>query len=197
MILLYIAGVQLRQELRKMKIIDSQGKLFGKISILDLGAGAVIFIAIAGILFFPGTPVTQGIVAQSKLQPIEIDVLVRGLGVSHYEKLLQNFEQDNKIDIVIRNQPAGTIEIVSTKTLPRTTPVPQPDGTVKALPDPRPEVELIRDLIITLNGEAEVTNNGVVLEGTKKVKIGTGIRLEGKTYDFNGTIIGVEVKEAR
>ncbi len=178
-----------------MKIIDSQGKLFGKISILDLGAGAVIFIAIAGILFFPGTPVTQGI-AQNKLQPIEIDVLVRGVGVSHYEKLLQNFEQDNKIDIVIRNQPAGTIEIVSTKTLPRTTPVPQPDGTVKALPDPRPEVELIRDLIITLNGEAEVTGNGVVLEGTKKVKIGTGIRLEGKTYDFNGTIIGVEVTEA-
>ncbi len=193
-ILLYIACVQFKQELRKMKIIDSQGKLFGKISILDLGAGAVILLAIAGILFFPGTPVTQGIVAQSKLQPIEIDVLVRGLAVSNYEGLLQDFEQDKEIDIVLRNQPAGTINLISTEILPRTTPVPQPDGTVKALPDPRPEVEFIKDLVITLGGKAEVTGDGVVLGGTKKVKIGTGIRLEGKAYDFNGTIIGVEVE---
>ena len=60
-----------------MKIIDSQGRLFGKVSILDLGAAGVILIAIAGIFLSPGTPVTQGI-AQSKLQPIEVEVMVRG-----------------------------------------------------------------------------------------------------------------------
>ncbi len=174
-----------------MKIIDSQGRLFGKISILDLGAGAIIFMAIAGILVFPGTPVTQGI-AQNSLKPIEIKVLVRGLGVSNYQSLMDSFDKDKTIDIVIRNQPAGKLEIISTEVLPRTTAVPQPDGTVKALPDPRPEVELIRDFIISLGGDAEVTPDGVILEGAKKVKIGTGIRLEGKTYDFNGTIIGVE-----
>lgn len=175
-----------------MKIIDSQGRLFGKISILDLGAGAIIFFAIAGILVFPGTQVTG--IAQNNSKPIEIQVLVRGLAIINYEKLIESFEENKTIDIVIRNQPAGTLEIVSTRALPRTTPVPQPDGTVKALPDPRPEVEFIRDFIITLSGEAEVTGNGVILEGAKKVKIGTGIRLEGKTYDFNGTIIGVEPK---
>ena len=51
-----------------MKIIDSQGRLFGKISILDLGAGAVIFLAIAGILIFPGTQVTG--IAKNKPEPI-------------------------------------------------------------------------------------------------------------------------------
>ncbi|HHP7230394.1 MAG TPA: DUF4330 domain-containing protein [Xenococcaceae cyanobacterium] len=179
-----------------MKIIDAQGRLFGKISILDIGAGAVIFLAIAGILFFPGTPVTKGIVAQSRLKPIEIQVLVRGLGVSNYQGLLEAFEQNPKIDIDIRNQPAGSVAVLATETLPRTTPVPQPDGTVKALPDPRPEVELIRDLLVTLSSDAEITGNGLVLEGSKKVKIGTGIRLQSQTYDFNGTIVGIDVKEA-
>ena len=175
-----------------MKIIDSQGRLFGKISILDLGAGAVIFLAIAGILIFPGTQVTG--IAQNKPEPIEIQVLVRGFAINDYEKLIRSFEENKTIDIVIRNQPAGTLEIISTEALPRTTPVPQPDGTVKALPDPRPEVQFIRDFIIGLSGEAEVTKDGVILEGAKKVKIGTGIRLEGNAYDFNGTIIGVVPK---
>ncbi len=177
-----------------MKIIDSQGRLFGKVSILDLGAAGVILIAIAGIFFSPGTPVTQGF-AQSKLQPIEVEVIVRGLPVGDFDGLLQEFQDNKQVSIVIRNQPAGEVEILSTKTLPRTTPVPQPDGTVKALPDPRPEVILIKDLIITLAGEAQVTDDGVVLEGAKKIKIGTPIRLEGSTYDFNGNIITVRIKE--
>ena len=177
-----------------MKIIDAQGKLFGKVSILDLGAAAVILIAIAGIFFSPGTPVTQGI-AQSRLKPVEVEVMVRGLRVGDFASLLEEFQNNKEVNIVIRNQPAGKVEILSTEPLPRTTPVPQPDGTVKALPDPRPEVSLIKDLIMTLGGKAQITNDGVVLEGTRKIKIGTPIRLEGRTYDFNGTIITVKTPD--
>lgn len=177
-----------------MKIIDAQGRLFGKVSILDLGAVGVILIAIAGIFFSPGTPVTQGI-AQSKLQPIEVEVMVRGLSVGDFDGLLQEFEENKEVSIVIRNQPAGEVEILATQPLPRTTPVPQPDGTVKALPDPRPEVVLIKDMVMTLGGKAQITNDGVVLEGARKIKIGTPIRLEGRTYDFNGTIITLRIPE--
>ena len=177
-----------------MKIIDAQGRLFGKVSILDLGAAGVILIAIAGIFFSPGTPVTQGI-AQSKLQPIEVEVMVRGLSVGDFDGLLEEFQNNQEVSIVIRNQPAGEVKILATKPLPRTTPVPQPDGTVKALPDPRPEVTLIKDMIMTLGGDAQVTKDGVVLEGARKIKIGTPIRLEGSTYDFNGTIITVRIPE--
>ena len=177
-----------------MKIIDAQGKLFGKVSILDLGAAAVILIAIAGIFFSPGAPVPQGI-AQSRLKPVEVEVMVRGLSVGNFASLLEEFQNNKQVDIVIRNQPAGKVEILATEPLPRTTPVPQPDGTVKALPDPRPEVSLIKDLIMTLGGKAQITNDGVVLEGARKIKIGTPIRLEGRTYDFNGTIITVKTPE--
>ena len=173
-----------------MKIIDSQGRLFGKVNILDLGAAGVILLAIAGIFFFPGTSVVPG-VAQSNVKPIEVEILVRGLSVGDFDALLAEFQEDKQANIVIRNQPAGTVEITEVETLPRTTPVPQPDGTVKALPDPRPEVALIKDIIVTFGSQASVTSSGVVIEGTKKVKIGTPIRLEGRTYDFNGTAITV------
>lgn len=178
-----------------MKIIDSKGRLFGKVSILDLGAAGVILLVVVGIFFFPGTPLTRSLVAQTKMKPIEVQVLVRGLSVGNYASLEQEFREEKKTDIVIRNQPAGSVELVSAQVLPRTTPVPQPDGTVKALPDPRPEIEMIRDLVITVNGKAEVNSSGISLAGAKKVKIGTSIQLQGNMYDINGTIIGVEVKE--
>lgn len=178
-----------------MKIIDSKGRILGKVSILDLGAACVIMLVVVGIFFFPGTPITEGIVAQTKAKPIEVDVLVRGLSVADFDGLVQEFQEEKTANIVIRNQPAGKVEIKSTLPLPRTTPVAQPDGTVKALPDPRPEVNMIKDLIITLGGKAQITGNGAVLDNTKKVKIGTPIQLEGKNYDFNGSIIAVRVED--
>ena len=65
-----------------MKIIDSKGRLFGKLSILDFAAACIILLVVVGIFFFPGTPLTQSIVAQTKQKPIEVQVLVRGLGVN-------------------------------------------------------------------------------------------------------------------
>ncbi|MDZ4875046.1 MAG: hypothetical protein CLLPBCKN_004442 [Chroococcidiopsis cubana SAG 39.79] len=32
-----------------MKILDSQGRLFGKVSLLDIGAALVIFLVVVGI----------------------------------------------------------------------------------------------------------------------------------------------------
>ena len=178
-----------------MKIIDSKGRLFGKLSILDLGAAGVILLVVVGVFFSPGTPWTNNIVAQAKMKPIEVQVLVRGLSVGDFDSLEKEFQEEKKTDIVIRNQPAGSVELVSAKVLPRTTPVPQPDGTVKALPDPRPEVAMIKDMIVTFNSRAEVNKNGIVLAGAKKVKIGTSIQLQGNIYDFSGTIIAVNVKQ--
>ena len=179
-----------------MKIIDSKGRLFGKLSILDLIAAGVIGLVVVGIFFFPGTPLTNNIVAQTKQKPIEVQILIRGLGVSNLDNLFQEFEENNQADIVIRNQPAGKVQLIDSELLPRTTPVPQPDGTVKALPDPRPEVEMIRDLLITLEARAEATNTGFVLPGSKKVKIGSSIQLQGNIYDFNGTVVSIKLKDS-
>ncbi|RMF26792.1 MAG: DUF4330 domain-containing protein [Cyanobacteria bacterium J083] len=176
-----------------MRIIDAKGRIFGKVSILDLGAIAIILAVLVGIFIFPGTSGTS--IAQGKTEPIEVDVLVRGLSVGNSEEFFQQLTKENKANIIIRNQPAGQVEVKKVEPLPRTTPVPQPDGSVKALPDPRPEVKLIKDMIITLAGNAQITKEGeAVLSGTKKIKIGTPLQLEGNNYDFNGSTIAIRRK---
>ena len=179
-----------------MKIIDSKGRLFGKLSLLDLAAACVILLVVVGVFFFPGTPVTNNLRAQSSQKPIEVKVLVRGLSVDNYEQLSEEFVADRQADIVIRNQPAGKVKVVKSEVLPRTTAVPQPDGSVIALPDPRPEIAMIKDVVLTVGSRAEVTNSGYVLSGSKKVKIGSSIQLQGNVYDFSGTVVAIDAKDS-
>jgi hypothetical protein len=175
-----------------MKLLDAKGRVFGKISILDLGAALILFMVIVGIFVIPGTS-GKSIVAQVQTKPIEVDTIVRGLNVLKPESLMQEFKSDKKTNIIIRNQPAGQVEILKVQELPRNLAVPQPDGSVKALPDPRPEVNFSQDMILTLGGNAEMTPTGVVL-GNQKIKIGTVLELEGKSYDFNASVIDIRIK---
>jgi hypothetical protein len=175
-----------------MKLLDAKGRVFGKISILDLGAALILFMVIVGIFVIPGTS-GKSIVAQVQTKPIEVDTIVRGLNVLKPESLMQEFKSDKKTNIIIRNQPAGQVEILKVQELPRNLAVPQPDGSVKALPDPRPEGNFSQDMILTLGGNAEMTPTGVVL-GNQKIKIGTVLELEGKSYDFNASVIDIRIK---
>jgi hypothetical protein len=175
-----------------MKLLDAKGRVFGKISILDLGAALILFMVIVGIFVIPGTS-GKSIVAQVQTKPIEVDAIVRGLNVLKPESLMQEFKSDKKTNIIIRNQPAGQVEILKVQELPRNLAVPQPDGSVKALPDPRPEGNFSQDMILTLGGNAEMTPTGVVL-GNQKIKIGTVLELEGKSYDFNASVIDIRIK---
>lgn len=172
-----------------MKILDSKGRLFGKVSILDLGAACVILFVLAGILLFPGT---SGSIAQQMggTQPVAVDVLVRGLSVRDPQAMLNQLEKEKTASVIIRNQPAGQIDIVSTQELPRTVSVPQPDGSVKALPDPRPEVVYLTDMIVTISGQGQIANDGAVL-GNQKVKIGGVIEIDGADYNFRGSVMDV------
>jgi hypothetical protein len=175
-----------------MKLLDSKGRVFGKISILDLGAALIIFMVIVGIFVVPGTS-GKSIVAQVQTKPVEVDAIVRGLNVLNPESLMQGFQTDNKTNIIIRNQPAGQVEILKVQELPRNLAIPQPNGSVKALPDPRPEARFSQDMILTLGGNAEMTPTGVVL-GNQKLKIGSVLELEGKSYDFNASVIDIRIK---
>jgi hypothetical protein len=88
-----------------MKILDARGRLFGKVSILDLGAALVILLVVVGIFFFPGT---SGSVAQvgAPTKPVEVDLVVRGLNVLNPQQLFnQGLKAGGKTNIIIRNQP--------------------------------------------------------------------------------------------
>jgi hypothetical protein len=176
-----------------MTFLDAKGRLFGKVSLLDIGAALVILMVIVGVFFFPGT---SGSVAQMgvETQPIEVDVIVRGLTVSDPEGLYETLKASDTTNIIIRNQPYGQVAIKDVQKLPRSQAVPQPDGTVKAFPDPRPELNYTIDMLITLAGEAQITESGPVL-GNSKVKIGNQIQIEGELYDFYTSTVGVRILE--
>lgn len=160
-----------------MAIVDSKGRLFGKVSILDVGAALVILLVLFGIFVFPGA---SGSVAQnSKTVPVEVELVVR-VAAQNTENLLK---PGDKTSIIIRNQPYGEVRIKSVKVLPDTVYVPLENGSVKYTPDPRPEVALSRNLLVVLEGNAQITSNGPVL-GNNKIKIGTPIELEGFSYNF-------------
>jgi hypothetical protein len=174
-----------------MKILDHQGRLFGKVSVLDVGAALVIVAVMVGIFFFPG-PGRSAAQLNSQSQAVEVDLLVRGLNVKNSTELIQKFEGDRKTKIIIRNQPHGEVEVKSIRQLARLIPVPQPDGSVKALPDPRPDI-FSNDILLTIASRAQVTKDGAVMAGNK-VKIGTSVELEGLTYNFNASVIDVRIK---
>ncbi|MBT9313313.1 DUF4330 domain-containing protein [Leptothoe kymatousa] len=176
-----------------MAILDSKGRLFGKISLLDIGAGLIILMVAVAIFFYPGT---SGSVAQVGAinKDIEVDVMVRGLTVLNPEEFLDNMREEGKTNIIIRNQPYGQVGIKTIQPLPRSTAVPQPDGSVKAFPDPRPELEFTTDMLITLTGNAQITDDGAVF-GNSKIKIGTPIELEGQLYTFRASTVAVRIPE--
>lgn len=170
-----------------MAILDSKGRLFGKVSILDAGAALVILLVIVGIFLFPGT---SGSVAQlSDKKPIEVDVLVRGLSVLKPEAFRTQLETQKKTNIIIRNEPYGQVDIKHVEELQRTILVPQPNGTLKEIRDPRARA-FSTDMLITLSGQATITKDGPVL-GNSKIKIGTPVQLEGPNYSFNVSVIDV------
>jgi len=173
-------------------LLDSKGRLFGRINVLDLGALLVILLVFLGIFFFPGT---SGSLAQIKnTKPIEVDVLVRGLSVRTPQDILSQLTNGKKLNVIIRNQPYGEVDVKSVTQLPRTIIVPQPNGSAKEVADPRVNT-FSMDMLLTLVGKAQITSNGAVL-GNNKVKIGTPIELEGFNYDFNGTIIDVRIPKS-
>lgn len=171
-----------------MALLDSQGRLFGKVSILDIGAALVILMVLVGIFFFPGTSSVAQLGAATK--PVEVDVIARGLSTSTNAREL--IVVGKKANFIIRNQPSGQVEVKAVTLLPRSVPVPQPDGSVKALPDPRPELQYTADVLMTLEGNATITSDGPVLSRSK-VKVGNLVQIEGPTYDIQGSIVGVRV----
>jgi hypothetical protein len=176
-----------------MTLLDSKGRLFGKVSILDVAAALIILMVLFGIFLYPGT---SGSVAQvgTTTQPVEVDVMVRGLTSSDPDKLFQAIQDSETTNIIIRNQPYGQVQVKNVRKLPRSTVAPQPDGTVKAVPDPRPELNYTIDMLITLEGDAQITDTGPVF-GNSKVKVGTPIELDGDLYNFNTSTVDVRVLE--
>lgn len=177
-----------------MAILDSNGRLFGKVNILDLGAALVMLMVAAAIFFFPGTSGSSVAQLGTRTASVEVDTMVRGLTTSDPDALFADMQESDQVNVIIRNQPAGQLRIINVQRLPRSVAVPQPDGSVVSEPDPRPELNYTIDMLITLEGDAQIADDGPVLSNSK-VKIGTPLELEGLTFRFNAPVVGVRIAQ--
>ena len=92
-----------------MALLDRQGRLFGKLSILDIGAIATILIVLIGLFVVPGnngSSIAQMISAENKT--VQVEMNVRGLSATNPQNLVK---VGDKVNIIIRNQPRGEVTI--------------------------------------------------------------------------------------
>jgi hypothetical protein len=173
-----------------MAIVDSQGRLFGKVSILDLGAALIILAVLVGIFVFPAT--TGSSIAQvGASKSVEVTTLVKGLSVINPDGWVAEFKQFKKTKLIVRNQEYGEVDIKLADRVPELIIVPQPDGSAKGLPNPI-KTDYSLNMLIILGGTGKVSDGGVVL-GNTPVKVGTVLELEGPRYNFKASVIDIKV----
>ena len=169
-----------------MAWIDRQGRLWGKVSLLDLGALFIVLVAAIAVFLLPGQRATSVVqVGNAELIPVEVDLISRGISA----RSLDTFKTGTKANLIIRNQPYGEVEVTKVENVTRTIPLVFPDGTVKNIPD-REAYRL--DLVVTLSGQGQKTKDGVVL-GNNKVKIGVPLEIETFDYDLRGSVMDVRI----
>ncbi|MEM9138048.1 MAG: DUF4330 domain-containing protein [Cyanobacteria bacterium P01_F01_bin.42] len=174
-----------------MAIIDSKGRLFGKLSLLDIGAGLVILMVIVGILVVPGDSGQSIAQSGSSVKAVEVDALVLGLSAKDPDRL---FQAGDKTNFIIRNQPYGEVEIKNIQALPRSLMFGLPDGSTSVVDERREEYQYSRNLLFTLQGSGRLTDKGPLL-GNVPIKVGTPVELEGPLYTFRASVIDVRVNQ--
>ena len=157
------------------------------ITVLDGLAVAATVAALAGVVWSP--KLTNAVArATGSVKPVEVSVDVRHLQVVDSEAFLEGIREEGAVSIVIRNQPAGRVALLSVEDI--SPPLTQllPDGTVLEAEATSPARGL--HARFRLKADAETGPSGVVFGGTK-LKVGSPVELEGRLYRVNGVVSGV------
>ena len=154
---------------------------------IDAVAAVVALAALGGVFW---SPKLSNAVAKATgaVKPVQVSVDVRHLYSANPEQLLNSAREEAALNIVIRNQPAGRVTLVSVDDLTNSLTAVQPDGSVVVAD--APSTALPRHARFVMEANAEIKPSGVVIGGTK-LKVGVPVELEGRLYRLNGVVSGV------
>jgi len=157
------------------------------LSPIDAAAGVVALAALGGVIW---SPKLSNAVAKATgaVKPVQVSVDVRHLVSADPEQLFSAAREEAALNIVIRNQPAGRVTLVSVDDLTNPLTAVQPDGSVVVVD--APSSVLPRHARFVIEASAEIKPSGVVIGGTK-LKVGVPVELEGRLYRLNGVVSGV------
>jgi hypothetical protein len=162
-----------------------------RLSALDLGAGAAVLLALAGVIW---SPKLSGAVARAtgKLQPVTVLVDVRGVPVANPADVIDAARRTGAVSLVIRNQPHGQVAVKQVIPLQRRLSAVFADGRVVSAADPNQEQFATIDARFVLQGEGRKGAEGVVF-GNQNLKIGAPIELEGSNFRVIGSVTGLRL----
>ena len=143
--------------------------------------------ALAGVVW---SPKLSNAVAKATgaVKPVQVSVDVVRLYSADPEQLLNSVREEAALNIVIRNQPAGRVSLVSVDDVTNSLTAVQPDGSVVVAD--APATALPRHARFVMEAQGEIKPSGVVIGGTK-LKVGVPVELEGRLYRLNGVVSGV------
>ena len=162
------------------------------LSVVDTAAVVVALVAVGGVLWSPKLSNTVAR-ATGAIKPVEVTVDVRNTPAADPDQLIADALQTGRTSLVIRNQPAGSAELIRVDDIRRQLASVLPDGSVVTADDPNRTIQGMLDARFVLRGDATVTSSGVVMAGTK-LKVGIPVELEGRFYRLNGIVSGVSLQ---
>lgn len=167
------------------------GKVFGKINVLDLIIVIFVILGIAGIYLVKSGKFLTSSNVNLGTKEVQFDAVVRGIKLSSDKEL---FKAGDKSFITIRNVPYTKLSIVSVQKTRWQTPIPNPKNpsTVIAVDDPT--AQYTYNFLITLKDNAIITPDGAIIGGNK-IKIGLPVELEGYNYKFFGIVSDVRIMD--
>ena len=154
------------------------------LSPIDAVAGVVALAALAGLVW---SPKLSNAVAKATgaVKPVQVSVDVVRLYSADPEQLLNSVREEAALNIVIRNQPAGRVSLVSVDDVTNSLTAVQPDGAVVGAD--APATALPRHARFVMEAQAEIKPSGVVIGGTKR-KVGGPGELDGRLYRLKGVV---------
>lgn len=166
------------------------GKLFGKINLIDLLVILIIILGVLGIYLVKSGKFLTSSRVNLGTKEVKFDVLMKGVKLSTNSNILKAGDQSF---ITIRNVPYTKLTILKSIKTPCQVILPNPKNLSRAIAVTDPTSPYTFNFLITLKDEAIITPDGPVIGGNK-IKIGLPIDLEGYNYKLGGTVADVRVE---
>ena len=158
-------------------------------TVLDGLAALAALMALGGAIWSP--KLANGLArATGSMETVELAVDVRHLYLDQPERFFETAREEGSVSLVIRNQPAGRLQLLDVEDITRPLLDLLPDGTIVEASDPTAGRPI--HARFQLQAEAETSSSGVVVAGTK-LKIGTPVELEGRLYRVSGVVSGLDL----
>ncbi len=164
-----------------MKIIDENGKLFGKLNLVDLGIILLVIFAIVTV----GAKLLKDSSESGAKTTISYTVFVEGVRQQSIDAINKNYENITEAE---KKDALG--KIVKIEKEPSVIPVEMMDGTYKELEQPDKF-----NLYITLEVMGNASSNGYFTESGKKLIWGDTLVLNNNYSRMTGKIEQIKGKE--